>query len=146
MELLPLSEFDNCKNPLTARAAFFLDFIIGEVGDEWGYSISTMPFSSSVENAVSCINFADFKTKKIKSFFLMEDGSLYKVKNITHTKTGNKIFNDDIQILDEVRTVYNLDDSPCGMINDFIKGCETENGIENIACQAISIIEDALSI
>lgn len=145
MKLLSISEFSNCKNPLTARAAFYLDSFLESVGDKYGYAVSSMPYSSSVENAVLNIHFVDYKTKTIASFFLMEDGSIVKVKKISHSNTGRKIFNDDIQILDEIQTTYVLEDSPCGVVEGFLAACESEEGFENIACQSIMIIEDAIA-
>ena len=143
---MPVSEFNHCKNPLTARASFYLDSYFEDVGEEYGYSVSCKPSNSAIEDVVVEITFIDYKTKTYANFFLLENGNIVKIKSQKSVKTGNKVFNDDIQILDEIETLYEVEENPCGQVQNFIKACENVEGFENIACQAIMIIEDAVKI
>lgn len=145
MKLLPVSEFSNCKNPLTARAAFYLDGFLEDIGNEYGYSVTSIPSSVSVENSVVLIDFVDYKTNTHAKFCLTEKGEIIKITGIKHQKTGRKVFNDDIQILDEIETIYELDSAPCGVVEGFSAALGREDGLESIACQAIMIIEEAIN-
>ena len=143
MKMLPLSEFENCANPITARASFYLGMIIDEVAEEYGCLATATPISNMVKNASAEISFVSHN--EISKFVIMHNGNIVKVKKIACSKTGSKIYNDDIQILDEIQTDYTLEYQSCGPIEGFIESCETMEGIENIACQAIMIIEDNLN-
>lgn len=128
--LLPISEFSNCNNPMISRMAFYLSDAVDDVSEEWRVRLWATPYSG---DGVALLHTGR------EAYMLLEDGVVRKVVKTTHTETGGVTWNGDDEYYKEIKTEYVLGDE-IGVVDNFLGGCDTLEGIENIACQIAGII------
>jgi hypothetical protein len=141
---ISIDEFSSHSNPALARAGFLLDGILEDISEEWGYNASLYPRPHSLANAWLEILFIDYKQMKRASFIVFENGNISRIKSKKHVKTGGVVYNDDEQILAEIKPVYELYPGSVGQIVG-LDAAISKDDLENIAVQLIEIIIDSIS-
>jgi hypothetical protein len=136
---ISIEEFSNSKNPLMARAAFLLDHILEDVAKEWGYTTSVCP-RPEIDGSMMEVLVLNYNKMQKASFIVFNNGDVCRIKSISFVKTGDKVYNDDVQVLDEVETVYSLTDPVDNVEN--IEDMAKKEEFEAIAAWLLDIMTD----